>query len=56
MESKASALTASAPMRAWQLPPGTEWPKVRIDFISDEVINVSCDEEDPADLSPTNSA
>ena len=43
MESKATALIASAPIRAWQLPPGTEWPKVRIDFISDEVINVSCD-------------
>ena len=42
MESNATARTSKAPRRAWQLPPGTEWPKVRIDFISDEVINVSC--------------
>lgn len=43
IESKADSLTASAPRRAWQLPPGTEWPKVTISFISNEVINVSCD-------------
>ena len=42
MESNATARTSKAPRRAWQLPPGTEWPKVTIDFISDEVINVSC--------------
>ena len=54
MESKATALTAGAPIRAWQLPPGTEWPKVRIDFISDEVINVSCDGKTRR-LSQTNS-
>jgi hypothetical protein len=42
METKSSASIASTPMRAWQLPHGTEWPKVTIDFVSDEVINVSC--------------
>lgn len=42
METRAAALIASAPLRAWQLPQGTEWPKVTIDFISAEVINVSC--------------
>lgn len=42
MESNATARTSKAPRRAWQLPSGTEWPKVTIDFISDEVINVSC--------------
>ncbi len=42
LESKASVLITKAPRRAWQLPQGTEWPMVKIDFVSDEVINVSC--------------
>lgn len=43
LEMKASALIARTPTRAWQLPPGTEWSKVTISFISNDVINVSCD-------------
>lgn len=42
METNASASIASTPLRAWQLPQGTGWPKVTIEFVSDEVINVSC--------------
>lgn len=42
MESNATARTSKAPRRAWQLPPGTEWPKVTISFVADAVINVKC--------------
>jgi hypothetical protein len=42
MESNATARTSNAPRRAWQLPPGTEWPKVTISFVADAVINVKC--------------
>ena len=40
MASKATAQTSNAPKRAWQLPPGTEWPKVTISFVAEAVINV----------------
>lgn len=42
MEDRAETLIARAPKRLWQLPQDTEWSMVKIDFISDEVINVSC--------------
>jgi len=54
IESKADSLTASAPRRAWQLPPGTEWPKVTISFVSEAAINVKCGKDvrrfEPDDL------
>ena len=34
LESKASAQISAAPKRAWQLPPGTEWSKVKIKFVA----------------------
>ena len=40
MANKATAQTSNAPKRAWQLPPGTEWPKVTISFVAEAVINV----------------
>lgn len=40
MESRVTAQTSNAPRRTWQLPPGTEWPKVTISFVAEAVINV----------------
>lgn len=42
LESKASALIDQTSRCAWQLPQGTDWSKVTIDFIADEWINVRC--------------
>lgn len=54
MESNATARTSKAPRRAWQLQPGTEWPKVTIRFVAEAAINVKCGKDvrrfEPDDL------
>ena len=54
MANKATAQTSKAPWRTWQLPQGTEWPKVTISFVAEAVINVKCGKDvrrfEPDDL------
>jgi hypothetical protein len=45
LENKASAQISAAPKRAWQLPPGTEWSKVKIRFVSAAEIVVTFGKE-----------
>ena len=48
-------MISEAPKRAWQLPPGTEWPKVTISFVAEAVINVKLRQGSLDASSPNNS-
>lgn len=54
MVNNATAQTSKAPWRTWQLPQGTEWPKVTISFVAEAAINVKCGKDvrrfEPDDL------